>query len=416
MSKKILIHSIVFSPDGVSTAYLYNDIASKFKEKGYAVSVLTTTPHYNVIESELRKQPLTKKAFGLYYESDFKGIKVKHVYLKKNKRTLLRLLGFIYWHIISFCIGAFEKNVDIILSPSPPLTIGMLNIILGKLKGARVVYNVQEIYPDILMDGGGLNSKPIIVFLKWLERFIYNHSDAITTIDSVFYNTIVGRLKKLNKLYIIPNFVDTELYKPITSDDINLDTGLFPKIGSLKVMYAGNIGFAQDWKTLISLVDKTRNLGIDYFVIGEGAMKEYVIEQKEKMQLDKLHILPYQKREIMPQLIAYSDLQFIFMTPEMDGNGFPSKVYTIMACGKPLIICSSENTPIVNFLKDNNCAVIFTDNDIETRAIKIADFLRKVDRNKLNNMGKDGLKVINKRYSKKIVTTQYVNLVQNLLS
>lgn len=56
MSKKILIHSIVFSPDGVSTAYLYNDIALKFKEEGFDVSVITTTPHYNVVKSELQKQ------------------------------------------------------------------------------------------------------------------------------------------------------------------------------------------------------------------------------------------------------------------------------------------------------------------------------------------------------------------------
>ena len=60
MSKKILIHSLVFSPDGVSTAYLYNDIALKFKDSGYEVAVLTTTPHYNVVDSELKKQPLKK--------------------------------------------------------------------------------------------------------------------------------------------------------------------------------------------------------------------------------------------------------------------------------------------------------------------------------------------------------------------
>ena len=64
MSKKILIHSIVFSPDGVSTAYLYNDIALKLKESGFDVTVLTTTPHYNVVNSEIIMQPLKRRAFG----------------------------------------------------------------------------------------------------------------------------------------------------------------------------------------------------------------------------------------------------------------------------------------------------------------------------------------------------------------
>lgn len=134
MSRKILIHSIVFSPDGVSTAYLYNDIALKFKASGYEVAVLTTTPHYNVVDSELKKQPLRKRALGLFYESYFNGIKVKHIYQKKYKSTLLRLLGFVYWHIVSFVLALCEKKIDLILSPSPPLTIGLLNVIIVRLQ------------------------------------------------------------------------------------------------------------------------------------------------------------------------------------------------------------------------------------------------------------------------------------------
>ena len=97
ITKKILIHSIVFSPDGVSTAYLYNDIALGFKDAGHEVVVLTTTPHYNLIEAALQKQPLNRKLFGLFYESDFDGIRVIHVPLKKYKSTIIRIFSFIYW-------------------------------------------------------------------------------------------------------------------------------------------------------------------------------------------------------------------------------------------------------------------------------------------------------------------------------
>jgi hypothetical protein len=100
--KRVLIHSLVFSPDGVSTAYLYNDIALGLIENGFEVVVLTTTPHYNLIESELVKQPIGKKLFGLYFQSDFKGIKVYHIPLKKYKSTFKRLGSFVYWHALSF--------------------------------------------------------------------------------------------------------------------------------------------------------------------------------------------------------------------------------------------------------------------------------------------------------------------------
>ena len=110
--KRVLIHSIVFSPDSVSTAYLYNDIALGLVENGFDVVVLTTTPHYNLIESELIKQPLNKKLFGVYYQSEFHGIKVYHIPLKKYGSTIKRLISFVYWHFISLFIGFSINKVN----------------------------------------------------------------------------------------------------------------------------------------------------------------------------------------------------------------------------------------------------------------------------------------------------------------
>ncbi len=265
MKKRILLHSLVFCPDGVSTAYLYGDIARMLKKDGWDVRVLTTTPHYNRVASQLKKQPAKWLVWGLVKKSDFDGIPVYHIPQKKFNSTFLRLSGFVYWHIISFIVALFMKRADIIVSPSPPLTIGVLNVILGKLKKSKVVYNVQEVYPDIL------NLKPGVVnnVLRGMERFIYNRSTGVTTIDKVFYDTIVGRVKDQSKLHIIPNFVDTEIYRPLDSHP-HLDPKIFKESDSLKLLYAGNIGLAQDWDTLIAVAKKTLGEKIEYYVIGEG--------------------------------------------------------------------------------------------------------------------------------------------------
>lgn len=415
MSKKILIHSIVFSPDGVSTAYLYNDIALKFKDTGYEVVVLTTTPHYNAVESELKKQPLKKRLFGLYYESDFRGIKVKHVYQKKYKSTIRRLFGFVYWHLLSFILALCEKNVALILSPSPPLTLGFLNVIITKLKRAKVIYNVQEIYPDLLIEEGGLKSGMTISFLKWMEKFVYNHSDAVTTIDQIFYETIISRFKDKKKLHIIPNFVDTEIYKPLPKEHLELNKDLFPDTESIKMMYAGNIGHAQDWNPLIALADELKNDPVEFFVIGEGAEKGRLLLDKENRRLEKLHIIPYQPRELMPSLLAYSDVQFIFMAPQTEGHGFPSKVYTIMACAKPLIVCSGDNTPIVNFLRNKDCSFLLTNKDLQTNVAKMTEILSNTPLFEFERMGENGYVNIANNYSKEKVTGEYVKLVDELL-
>lgn len=412
---KVLIHSLVFSPDGVSTAYLYNDIAFKLKEEGYEVVVLTTSPHYNVVKSELEKQPLKRKLFGLYYVSNYKGIPVKHVPQKKFKNSLLRMIGFVFWHIMSFFLSLFERKIDIILSPSPPLTIGFINIVLGRLKKAKVVYNVQEIYPDLLIEGGSLKNKPIISLLKWLERFVYDKSDAVTTIDSVFYDTIIKRFNDKSKLHIIPNFVDTSLYKPLTFDKKRINKDYFPETDALKIMYAGNIGHAQDWKPLIQAAISLRDENIEFFVIGEGVMKDYLEKEKTTHDLKKVHLIPYQSRNLMPWLIAYSDIQFIFMSPHVEGHGFPSKVYTIMACGKPMLICSGKNTPIVEFLKDKQCAFLIEEKNLEEKNKQIVKILKSVDRNSLSEMGKRGLAEVELNYSTEVVTEKYVDLIKSLI-
>lgn len=411
--KRVLIHTLIFSPDGVSTAYLYNDIAIRLQERGYEVVVLTTTPHFNIVPEQVAQQPMHWKVWGFCKVSKFHGMTVLHVPQKKFKSTLLRLLGFIYWHIVSFFIGLTVKHVDLILSPSPPLTVGWMNLGLAKLKGCKVIYNVQEIYPDILKMKEGLPLKS----LRWMERKVYNGSDAVTTIDKVFYDTIVPRFDDKSKLHIIPNFVDTGLYRALSSLQVNslLDPKLFPNTDSIKLLYAGNIGHAQLWEPLIELADKTRDLNVEYIVIGEGAKRGYVEEEIQKRDLQKLHLLPYQPRELMPAILSYSDLNFIFMSPKIDRDGFPSKVYTIMACERPLLVLSGENTPIVNFLKDKGCAKLITEKDFDKKVNEMVEWLHSVTKEELSQMGKKGLAEIQAKYTKEKVTDMYSNLVDSLV-
>lgn len=417
MKQKILIHSLVFSPDGVSTAYLYNDLALGFRAAGYEVVVLSTTPHYNLVEQALLQQPLQKRWFGLYSISSFHGIKVYHVYQKKYKQFLLRVFGFIFWHLISFLIGLKQKNISFILSPSPPLTIGFVSILLGWLKGAKVAYNVQEIYPDFLINQGLLKSPFLINVLKWLERFVYNQSHAVITIDALFYKTIRDRVDDKNKLRIIPNFVDTALYTFTDGSQI-LDPQLFPSKSVLKVMYAGNIGYAQDWEPLFYAAETLKDEPIEFWIIGEGVLRESIQQTILQKRLNNIHLLSYQPRTYMPAIVSYADIHFIFMNPDMDKQGFPSKVYTIMSCGKPLLVISGKQTPLYHFLEDKECAFLIDGTDSRERNETLITTLKEqlAERDNLEQMGLNGCKVIQESYSKEVVVGQYISLIKEILN
>ena len=411
ITKKILIHSIVFSPDGVSTAYLYNDIVLGFKDAGYEVVVLTTTPHYNLIETALQKQLLNRKLFGLFYESDFDGIRVIHVPLKKYKSTIIRIFSFIYWHFLSFIIGLSIKKVHFILSPSPPLSIGLISMLLAKKNRAKFIYNVQEIYPDLLIKNGALKSNIIIKSLKWLEKYVYNQASAVITIDQKFYDQIVDRFNEKDKLKIVPNFVDTELYKPI-SKEVELPNPFKKDPHKVRLLYAGNIGFYQDWEPILFAAKKLRDTNIEFWIIGEGVKKEYLIKEVEKHNLTNIKILPYQDRELMPLINSFADIHYISISKEMEQEGFPSKVYTIMASSKPMIVITGENTPLYNFLKPLKCSILILNNRNEEFVHSITELAN--NESKKHELAQNGYDIIQQSYTKEKVVAQYLNLFENL--
>jgi colanic acid biosynthesis glycosyl transferase WcaI len=409
--KRVLIHSIVFSPDGVSTAYLYNDIALGLVKNGFDVVVLTTTPHYNRIESELVKQPLTKKLFGIYYTSNYHGIRVYHIPLKKHKSTYRRVFSFICWHFVSLLVGFSIKKVNFVLSPSPPLSIGLVSLLIAKFNSAKSIYNVQEIYPDLLINQGNLNSGFVINFLKKIEKCIYNYSSSVTTIDEVFYSKIKSRFNNPNKLHIIPNFVDTDYYKPL-KQNLSLPPIFGANNNKIKVLYAGNIGFFQDWEPVFFAADQLKNENIEFWIVGEGVKKNEIAEEIKSKKIANIRIFPYQNRELLPIINNFVDIHFISINPKMEQEGFPSKVYTIMACAKPLVVVTGENTPLHNFLKDKNCSELITEN----RNINFTEAIRKLafDKELREALGKNGFGVITNNYSIKAVLSKYVSLINSL--
>jgi colanic acid biosynthesis glycosyl transferase WcaI len=401
----------MFSPDGVSTAYLYNDIATGFKDNGYDVVVITTTPHFNVLEEELAKQPFKKHFGGAYYTSLYSGLMVYHVPITKYKSTLLRLISFVYFHVAALIISLFIGKIDIVMSPSPPLTIGLISIIISKLKGSKTVYNVQEIYPALLIKQGSIKNRTVIKFLLWIEKIVYNKSDLVITIDQLFYNQIVSKFIDKNKLMIIPNFVDTDIYRPI--NQIN-DWSKPYYSENLKLLYAGNIGHAQDWTSIIEVALLLKGKPVEFWIVGGGVSKISLEETVIAKKIDNIFFLPYQSRETMPEINAFADIHFIAMNDKISAEGFPSKVYTIMACAKPLIVLIEQNTPLYNFLYDKDCAILISNNKVETFKKSIEYFI--AHREKITSMGQKSVDIIAKEYTKEIVVKKYIDALNLLLT
>lgn len=242
---RVLLHSLVFSPDGVSTAYIMTDLARELKRLGHSVTVLTTTPHYNINQEALAGQPMKKFWFGLLYYSECCGIPVWHVKLPmKGNRVWARAVDYVRFHILSLIASLYMIGPqDIIIVTSPPLTIGVISWLIGVRWHAPSVYKVAEVYPDLAIRQGVIKGKIMIGIMRWLEQLVYSRSAMIVPIADQFRDIIRGRGVPDQKLLTIPDFVDTELYRLLPRNNPFAKThGL---LEDFIVLYGGNVGIVQ---------------------------------------------------------------------------------------------------------------------------------------------------------------------------
>ena len=401
-SRKILIHALTFPPDQVSTAYLYGDIAQKFVSEGWEVEVFTTVPHYNYSENfRVVSKP------GLFTRTtEYHGIKVRHFYQSKSVLKFVRAALLFCFHFAFIIRALLGPKYNVVLTPSPPLTAGFISGLAAKIRGARAVYNIQEIYPDIMLKTGASIPGFAWKLLKWIEKKTYDWSAKVVAIDPLFANVIRDRMPS-EKLEIIPNFVDVELYKPTPykpNGDLDFD-------GKFVVAYFGNLGAVQDWGTLIEamdlLMDQTE---VMLLLVGGGSEYDRLVTLATSR--DNVTIMPYQPRERIPMLTSRSNLHVISMNEASDYDGLPSKVLTILSSGKPVLAATSQDTPLAQLIAECGNGARVNRGDAKS----LAEEILAIYQGKKENMSdKSGREFIVANYSKEAITTSYVLLLEGLL-
>ena len=175
-------------------------------------------------------------------------------------------------------------------------------------------------------------------------------------------------------------------------------------------MYAGNIGEAQEWDLLLDTATKVKDLAVTFWIIGGGAKKEYLSNKIAGQKLNNIKLLPYQSRDNMPALNLLADIHFIGLTKEVEFEGFPSKVYSILASAKPILAVASIGTPLYNFLEDKDCSFIIS----ERASTKLVDLIISLmnDKSKLDIMGQNGYNQIISNFSKDKIINSYLDIIE----
>lgn len=411
----ILILSLVFPPDGVSTATLYGKLAEELQKLGHRITVLTATPHYNMDAEARRMQPLNRQLGGFIYRSNYKGITVYHAPVSaKGERVGKRLIDYTRFHVVTTLLGIFNfHKFDIILTPSPPLTIGLSAWLISKWHRIPYIYNVQEIFPDIAVKLGVLKNTTVIRLLNIMERFIYEHSRNVVVISDWFRKRLLRKGLTDRKIKVIPNFTDTDFMLPgERHNTFSKQNGLDDKF---VILYAGNIGLTQNFSSLLGASKKLKHIDkLCFLIVGDGARSDWLRREVENGNYPNIKILPYQFRSRVPEMYAASDVCIVPLRGGTAQETFPSKIYTIMAAGRAAVVAADSNTELEWLVGAANCGWSVPPDDENA----LADCIERIYRHpeSLIEKGLAGRRYVEQYHSRQAVAVQYDTLIREISS
>jgi colanic acid biosynthesis glycosyl transferase WcaI len=406
---RILILIVQFPPDVNTSGMLMGQLAEGLVRRGHRVSVITSFPHYENfrIWDEYRGK--------LFERAVYQGMRVLRlwVYAGGSKdRMLHRLLSYLSFSLMATLAAMlWREDYDVILCSNGSFFTGLAAGLIGRVKGAPFVYNVQDLYPETPVQAGQLRNKSAIAALSALERLMYGTADHISVIANAFHDNIVAKGVSENKVSVIPNFVDTEFIRPLPRQ--NPFSRAHDLDDKFVVTHAGNLGYVYDLETLLESANLLRDRrDLVFLIVGDGVARQRLVDKAAALGLENVRFLPFQPRSSLPLMRASSDVQLALYRPGAARFSMPSKVYEIMASGRPVLASAESTSDLSRLVMDTRCGICIEPNNPR----KLADAIEalRVDADLRRRMGERGRTEVERHYSGPAVVERYDELLRRI--
>lgn len=329
---KILIVTQYFWPE----SFRINDLALGLKERGHDVTVLTGMPNYP-----------SGRLFSGYTmfsprREDFGGIQILRVPLipRGNGGRWRLALNYVSFALCASlfapirCKGSF--NVIFVFEPSP-VTVGIPALVLKKLTQTPIVFWVQDLWPESLSATGAVRSQRVLQWVAKLVRFIYRRCDRILVQSEGFIPHVTAMGADNERVMYFPNWAES-LYRPVEVREDAPERMEMPD--GFRVMFAGNIGTAQSFETILDAAGRLKGYDdIHWVILGDGHRKSWVEEQVIARGLKgHVHLLGPRPLESMPRYFALADVLLVTLKKDpFFAVTIPSKLQSYLACGRPIL-------------------------------------------------------------------------------
>ncbi|MBQ9204157.1 MAG: glycosyltransferase family 4 protein [Prevotella sp.] len=378
--EKILICTNHFYPE----TFRVNDVAFHLAERGYDVTVLTAIPDY----------PKGKyyEGYGLFKRRSerIRGVKVIRGFIIPRGqggavRIVLNYLSFFISSVlISLYLGLFRRFDHVFVHETSPVMIGVPAVIVKALQRIPLFLWVLDLWPESLQAAGGINNKRVLKAFERLTKWIYNHSDKILISSQGFRQSIMDKGDYSGKLVYFPNWADHELVE----DDTDVPLPELPQ--GFIVMFAGNMGEAQDFEHIMDAAQQLSDRkDIHFVIVGSGRKQLWTEQFVASHHLEKtVHLLGRYPMECMPYFFSQADVMLISLKDISIFNlTVPAKLQAYMGAGKPIIAMMNGEGP--QLIADAHCGCSVPAGDSEALARAVLD-LSVMDKQQLLQMGYAG--------------------------
>jgi len=399
---KISIHTMYFLPDFGSAPILMNELAGGLAARGRDVEVVATLP---------RKRTAAYRR-GLCLRERTGGFLVKRFWTNTGSNPMSRLLAwniYTFWTLVNML--SIRKG-DVVFLRTPPLQLGLTGFLAGKLRGASILLNVQDIHPDLSIQSGILRNPLAIRFAQALEKWVYRVSDHIVVIGEGFRRNLLDKGVPAEKMTILPNWVDTDFLKPLPKDNpVARKYGLQDKF---VVMYSGTISISSNLALERVLEAAGRLKGEEdllFVIVGEGLKKDSLLEKARGLGLDNVRFLPFQPYEDLPNLLASSDVLLVPLDSEKSQLSVPSKLYNFLAAGRPILGLATPDSEVAALIRETDCGAVAAPDDREGFAETLLGLMR--DPESLRRMARNGRDYVAANFAKDKILAGYDALLSS---
>ncbi|MDX1973559.1 MAG: glycosyltransferase family 4 protein [Candidatus Sumerlaeia bacterium] len=391
-----------YSPDYAATAQQLSDVCEQLVQDNHEVHVLTSRAIYDGRDLVLPTYEVLN------------GVHVHRLSIGNTGRKRLRdrFMGYASFYAKAFAKIHTLPRPDVVVTLTTPPLISMLGAYLRVLKGSRFVYWVMDVYPDIAIKAGVLPQWFPANFLAktwsafgWLS---YTLANKIVVLGEDMKSAIASKGISEEKLSVIQSWACRHEVFPIDASKNHFrNTEL--DANSYNVMYSGNMGTCHRFQEVIAAAKElSPEEGIRFSFVGGGKQQPLIKSALES--LSHVRFLPYQDRSELSQSLSAPDLHLITLDPRYDGLLVPSKLYAVMAAGKPILFVGSRKNEIARIITEAECGVIVEPGD----AAGFASAVRRLAANPSTGlaMGANGLRYFLANFDKQILVSRLGNLLQ----